>query len=204
MLNIVIKNNNQFFNLGFHFLLQKFFPEYLFSTRFAASLNERAVRDADVVVLDLCRGEEFVCHPELLNRKQGLLIGLIARQNQRGRGALPLCLKDMVFIGRDENLAQVMDKIKLSWILTSPSAKEKLTYRCDSCPHRKLSPQQRVIAAEIYQGLTVNTIARKLSLCNKTVFAHKRLIMSKFQLRNDLDLVLLLRYMDNARCVDRR
>jgi hypothetical protein len=40
MLNIVIKNNNQFFNLGFHFLLQALFPEYSFSTQVTASLNE--------------------------------------------------------------------------------------------------------------------------------------------------------------------
>ena len=201
MLNIVIKNNNQFFNLGFHFLLQALFPEYSFSTQVTASLNEELVRDADVVVLDLCRGEEFVCHPELLNRKPGLLIGVVARLNHRGRGALPLCLKEIVFVGRDEKLSQVIAKIKLSWVLTPPSAKEKLALRCDSCPQRTLSPQQRIIAAATYQGLTVNTIARKLSLCNKTVFAHKRLIMSKFDLRNDLDLVLLLRHLDNARRV---
>ena len=85
MLNIVIKNNNQFFNLGFQFLLQALFPEYSFCTQVTASLNEELVRDADVVVLDLCRGEEFVCHPELLNRKPGLLIGVVARLNYRGR-----------------------------------------------------------------------------------------------------------------------
>ena len=65
--------------MGFHFLLQALFPEYSFSTQVTASLNEELVRDADVVVLDLCRGEEFVCHPELLNRKPGLLIGVVAR-----------------------------------------------------------------------------------------------------------------------------
>ncbi|MFX9189114.1 hypothetical protein ABTN59_20790, partial [Acinetobacter baumannii] len=90
------------------------------------------VRDADVVVLDLCRGEEFVCHPELLNRKPGLLIGVVARLNHRGKGVLPLCLKEIVFVGRDEKLSQVIAKIKLSWVLTPPSAKEKLALRCDS------------------------------------------------------------------------
>ncbi|VUS95552.1 helix-turn-helix transcriptional regulator [Klebsiella pasteurii] len=199
MLNIVIKNNNQFFNLGFHFILQSIFPEYSLSTQCAASLNERIVQDADVVVLDLCRGAEFVCHPELLNRKPGLLIGLVARQNQRGRGALPLCLEEIVFVGRDEKISQVMAKIKLSWILVPPAAEQKSVLRCERCRQRRLSPQQRIIAAAIYQGLTVNAIARELSLCNKTVFAHKRLIMSKFHLRNDLDLLLFLRYMNSAK-----
>ena len=78
-------------------------------------------------------------------------------------------------------------------------AEEKSVLRCERCPQRKLSPQQRIIAAAIYQGLTVNAIARKFSLCNKTVFAHKRLIMSKFHLRNDLDLLLLLRYLNSAK-----
>ncbi|WP_370427359.1 LuxR C-terminal-related transcriptional regulator [Klebsiella pasteurii] len=45
----------------------------------------------------------------------------------------------------------------------------------------------------------MNAIARELSLCNKTVFAHKRLIMSKFHLRNDLDLLLFLRYLNSAK-----
>ena len=84
------------------------------------TIEGRIVQDADVVVLDLCRGAEFVCHPELLNRKPGLLIGLVARQNRRGRAALPLCLKEIVFVGRDEKISQVMAKIKLSWILPPP------------------------------------------------------------------------------------
>ena len=111
MLNIVIKNNNQFFNLGFHFLLQALFPEYAFSTQVTASLNERLVRDADVVVLDLCRGEEFVCHPELLNRKPGLLIGVVARLNHRGKGVLPLCLKEIVFVGAMRSSLRLLRKL---------------------------------------------------------------------------------------------
>ena len=104
-----------------------------------------------------------------------------------------------VFVGRDEKISQVMAKIKLSWILVPPAAEQKSVLRCERCPQRRLSPQQRIIAAAIYQGLTVNAIARELSLCNKTVFAHKRLIMSKFHLRNDLDLLLFLRYLNSAK-----
>lgn len=146
MLNIVIKNNNQFFNLGFHFYCKRLSRNTHSVHRSLHRLTKSSCVMQTSSYWDLCRGEEFVCHPELLNRKPGLLIGVAARLNYRGRGALPLCLKEIVFAGRDEKLFRLLRKIKLSWVLTPPSAKEKLALRCDSCPQRTLS------AAENHRG----------------------------------------------------
>ncbi|HGN9285865.1 TPA: helix-turn-helix transcriptional regulator, partial [Klebsiella quasipneumoniae] len=56
----------------------------------------------------------------------------------------------------------------------------------------KLSPQQIRIMICLYEGMSVTQIADELMISEKTVYAHKYMVMSKFNLRNDYELMLLL------------
>jgi len=204
ILNIFIKNDNYFFRVGFSKLMESLFPDVLFNMHVINDFDKEVIVDADIMALNLCRGEEFVCHPELLNRRVGLLIGLVDKRFMRPGGALPLCLQDMVFIQQDEQINRIMAKIKRIHLLMQAPSMDKPDVRCCECRHRKLSPQQKKVAAALHEGLPVSDIARKLALCTKTVFSHKRIIMSKFNLRNDLDLLLLLKYLQMKDCLDMR
>jgi DNA-binding NarL/FixJ family response regulator len=46
-----------------------------------------------------------------------------------------------------------------------------------------------------YRGLSVVQIARALKMSDKTVFTHKYMMMQKFNLRSDFELMALIRKM---------
>mgnify|MGYP001072423267 FL=1 len=46
-----------------------------------------------------------------------------------------------------------------------------------------------------YRGLSVVQIARVLKMSDKTVFTHKYMMMQKFNLRSDFELIALIRKM---------
>jgi DNA-binding CsgD family transcriptional regulator len=196
MLNVIIRCDDLFFRSGFSLLLQEIFPAGLSETQ--------TVPGADIIVFHLCRGEEFICHSELLHRGSGLLIGLVDDDNVRMSRALPLCLKNMIFIQRTETTQSVIMKIKLAWLSLLESMPNTPRNPCQGCPHRTFSPQQQKIATALAEGLSVNAIASSLSLGYKTVFTHKKMIMDKFHLRNDAELLSLLRCMQQAQIPSQR
>lgn len=204
MLNVIIKDDDRLFRQGFFLLLQTLFPDR--DVTLGAEVNTSTVTEADIIVLTLRSGEAFICHPELLHRKHSIIIGL-EDQTTRNHGALlPLCLSDMIFIHRKESTADVGQKIRSGWSSLQGKipavAREvqckRLLY-CYGCPHRRLSPQQHRIAASLYRGSSVDEIARELAVSDKTVFAHKHLIMNKFNLRNNFELLSFLRLLQEQR-----
>ena len=66
---------------------------------------------------------------------------------------------------------------------------------CFDCEHKILSPQQIRIIMNLYKGLSVMQTADALQIGYKTVFAHKYMIMQKFNLRSDYELIALLNRM---------
>ena len=46
-----------------------------------------------------------------------------------------------------------------------------------------------------YRGLSVGQIANKLNTSDKTIFTHKYLLMQKFDLRSDYELMALIHRM---------
>ncbi|WP_049855720.1 helix-turn-helix transcriptional regulator [Trabulsiella odontotermitis] len=192
MPNVFIQCDDLFFRSGFLLLLQEVFPTGIAETP--------AVAGADIIILHLCRGEAFICHPGLLHRRQGLLIGLVDNEKQIITTSLPLCLRNILFIQRTEAIHRIITKIKFAWLSTLESEQNARKITCQGCPHRTFSPQQQKIAIALAAGLSLNAIASSLSLGYKTVFTHKKMIMDKFFLRNDVDLLLLLRRMQRHEC----
>lgn len=196
-MNIIVRNDNFFLRDGFNALLASIFPEAVISMRMVNEFNQGDGLDADILILSLCRGEEYICHPELLNCRVGVLIGLVDRRFRWRGGTLPLCLQEIVFIRQDEKIYRIIAQIKNAQRPGSAPALNKSLVRCEECRHRKLSPQQGIVAAALLAGHSVKEIAGKLALNDKTVFSHKRVMMAKFNLRHDVDLVLLLNYLRN-------
>lgn len=64
--------------------------------------------------------------------------------------------------------------------------------KCLQCKYRALSPQQLTIAKYLLHGKDNVGIAKSLKLSVKTVSAHKRLMMSKFNLNSDCELLQFL------------
>ncbi|MGM1297125.1 LuxR C-terminal-related transcriptional regulator, partial [Enterobacter hormaechei] len=53
--------------------------------------------------------------------------------------------------------------------------------------------QQIRILVNFYRGLSVVQTAQALEMSEKTVFTHKYMMMQKFNLRSDYELIVLLR-----------
>jgi DNA-binding NarL/FixJ family response regulator len=56
-------------------------------------------------------------------------------------------------------------------------------------PHEVLTAREDLVLRMLAQGNTINQIARKLNLSNKTVSAHKANLMEKMQLSNFAALI---------------
>ncbi|MEG5551116.1 LuxR C-terminal-related transcriptional regulator [Enterobacter wuhouensis] len=196
MVNILISETNLFFQYGMKDLLADFFSRIgQQDICFHDSLSAKGVRAADVIVLSLCAGEYLTCFPELQERKKGFVIGLVEDLTQVN--ALPDCFQDVIFISRRATLAEFTAALTHAWqrgIVQSGSLMS-----CIDCQQNKLSPQQARIILGFYRGLSVAKIADELSVSDKTVFTHKYIIMNKFRLRSDYELVLLLNKVANAK-----
>lgn len=59
---------------------------------------------------------------------------------------------------------------------------------CLWCKHRQMSEYQFRLLEHFHKGKTINEIASDLGVSSKTIFAHKYLVMHKFNLRTDSDL----------------
>jgi DNA-binding CsgD family transcriptional regulator len=148
---------------------------------------------ADVIVKNFVAGEAFICHPMLKFRvKPGLLIGLYEGNKSPWHTELPLCIKNILFINRNEMLSVVYDKIIEAWQEKIIDSKELKCKKCLKCRYRSLTSQQSVIARHILHGNDIIEIASSLEINVKTVSAHKRLMMKKFNLDSDCELVQFL------------
>lgn len=194
MVHVLLKDHDSFYVNGLSFFLSELFlKELLVNTTFTTDFSLSGINQADVIVMSLCRGESLTCIPELLSRKRGLLIGVVEDKDNGNSGNLPHCLADILFIQRNESLNSIRQKI-LSRIEqnTLPNWKSRLQ-GCSGCLHQNMSPQQLRIMTRIYQGKSVEVIAREMNVTDKTVFSHKYKMMSKFNLCSDYELLNFLK-----------
>ena len=172
----------------------------LFGTQFGCEIDfmteftRENISNADLMVLSLCRGEPFICTPELLARRKGVMIGLVNGEHY-SKETLPACFQEMIFVSRDAPLSDFYRVFSSAWHTLQRHEEIRVNPVCAECQHRTLSPRQTVIMASLYQGLSTPAIAQKLKIDSKTVYAHKYDVMQKFQLESDHHLQALLTRM---------
>ncbi|MCF8581544.1 LuxR C-terminal-related transcriptional regulator [Enterobacter ludwigii] len=194
MISVLLKDHDAFYINGLSFFLSDFFFKELFDkTVFNTDFSLAGISQADVVVMSFCRGESFTCIPELASRKRGILIGIVEDEDNGHVGYLPRCFSDIIFVTRNENLTSIRNKI-LNNIAknTLPNWNYRLK-GCSGCMRQNISPQQVRIMTGIYQGKSVEVIAREMNVSVKTVYSHKYNMMSKFNLCSDYDLLNFLK-----------
>ena len=194
-INVLIKETDTLYCYALkNFIVDLFRAEFQSEIHFITEFTRESIRDADIIVLSLCRGEPFICTPELLSRDKGVMIGLVNGEHYE-KEALPGCFKEMVFISRDAPLGDFHQVFRAAWQTLHGEEQKSESHSCADCHHRTLSPRQTVIMASLYQGLSTSEIAKKLQIDYKTVYAHKYDVMQKFQLSSDHDLQVLLSRM---------
>ncbi|MCU6425998.1 LuxR C-terminal-related transcriptional regulator [Enterobacter sichuanensis] len=194
MLNILIQEADQFFRSG----LQRFFMDFFLRNfkqpiHFATQFSHENVSTADIIVLSLCKGETLTCIPELQARQKGIVIGLV--EDAPGVSAFNACFQDILFIPRNVSLDSLSEMLFLAWYRTQAPGYIWKKISCCECQYKILSPQQIRIMVNFYRGLSVVQVARALEMNDKTVFTHKYMMMQKFNLRTDFELIALIRKM---------
>lgn len=203
MLNILIKETDLFFRDGLQrFLVDFFTHNFRHSLHFDVELSHEHVSAADIIFLALCQGETLTCYPELLARKKGIVVGLV--EDEHRFSACPSCYQDMIFLSRRTSLDRMTETLFIAWYRTQlPSFRWK-NKSCDECQHKILTLQQIRVMVHFYRGLSVGQIADKLNTSDKTIFTHKYLLMQKFDLRSDFELMALIhRMVEKNTCPNR-
>lgn len=192
-MNILITDPYEFYRHGLqHFFIDTFYGYISENIFFLTDYDPLSFYQADVTVLTLSPGEHFMCIPELRARQKGIVIGLVD-ESLEINSILPLCFSDMIIIHRRESLDEIKNKILSAW---QKAPQQKIPWCkdfCMSCHRKDFTIRQGMIMSFIYQGMLQSEIAKKLTIAEKTVSTHKCLIMKKFKLRTDRDLIHFLR-----------
>lgn len=197
---IVIEDKNTLYQKGMEILLEQIFLREVGTPVDFLPLTEAHVALADIIIKNFEPGESYLCNPILRDRKPAsLLVGIYEGETNPHIGELPLCVNNIVFINRTERLSKTEALIFRGWENSVLRANKKIIRSCQSCLHRTLSPQQIKIAAHFYRGYNPEQIASHLQLNVKTVGAHKYMIMNKFNLYSDCELLHFLNGLKNQK-----
>lgn len=122
---------------------------------------------------------------------KGIVIGLV--DDELRFSALPSCFQDIIFLPRRASLDRISGVLFIAWFRTQLPGYKLNKKTCFDCQHKGLSRQQIRIMVNFYRGLSVVQTANALKMSEKTVFTHKYMMMQKFNLRSDYELIVLLR-----------
>ena len=193
MLNIAIDDKDSLYRNGMEIFLEELFlEEQKESVQFDSLTKVNAIQ-ADVIVKSFVAGAEYICQPILKFRsKPGLIIGVYDGNKSPYHEGLPLCIKNIVFVSRSEPLRTARKQVIEAWKDNIENPEALPCKKCLKCKYRTLTPQQMMIAKYLLWGNDIIDIAELLAINVKTVSAHKRLMMSKFNLSSDCELLHFL------------
>ncbi len=198
MINIIIDGEYKLYNHGLKLFLGHILMEqFKISSRHFDCLNDHTIKDADIIVISLEAGEKYICHPLLKKRKKNsLVIGLYDRESHSNSKRLPHCTKKVVFINRTESLSEIKKTVLLHWEIRNNNSFNAELKNCQSCRYCTLTPQQINVAVHYFSGQSIQEIAAELNLDRKTVLSHKYMLMRKFNLISDYELISFLAKVD--------
>ncbi len=192
-MNIVIRCQDRFYQYGLRALLCEIFPPNLNQTTLTFNDYDHAnAACADILILRLHPGEQYICHAEMRFRAPRLMIGLVDKKHIPARGEIPSCIGNIVFIPLNANVSKISKVIKQHWFSLQQAKTPHAVHHCGHCPHKTFTGQQNQLAAFLYAGMTSKQIAYKMAIGQKTVLAHRNALMTKFRLRTDRELLLFL------------
>ena len=194
MINILIKESDALFMLGMQsFLNTVFLARFNARVNFKTEFTPDNISSADVIVLSLSRGERYTCFPELQGRTKGIIVGLVDEYQKPELS--PSCFVDIIYIKRNSALIDIAETLCLAWRKWQKSKVFEGYSTCLWCKRRQMSEQQVEIMRRFYEGKPINVISQELGVSPKTIFSHKYLVMQKYNLRNNIELMYFLQML---------
>lgn len=191
MVNILLKDFVGLYRYGLTcFFSELFHQEFGDTTRFSFEVTPDSIMRSDVIVLSLCQGESLLHLPEFQIKQQVVLLGFVDDESRIS--ASSACLQRMVYISRKASLSELHQKICRAWRKRASTDCFIPEASCFECQTKTITPQQARVMTCLYKGMSAAQISRFLKIDYKTVFNHKYMLMRKFNLRNDVELLALL------------
>lgn len=162
-------------------------------------LKSLATRNFDLLLLDISlpgiHGEELIEKIQRSHSKPPILI--LSMHNE------PAVAKRMIqagasgFITKGSSSTELLGairKVAAGRRYISPELAEEIFFTelltpVGGAPHDALTARENLVLRLLAQGNTVNQIAGKLNLSNKTISAHKTHLMEKMQINNFAELM---------------
>ncbi|HKN02995.1 MAG TPA: LuxR C-terminal-related transcriptional regulator [Buttiauxella sp.] len=193
MLKVAVDDSDSLYRNGMEIFLEELFLEEQDEPVQFYTLTKSNATQVDVIVKSFVAGAEYTCQPILKYRsKPGLIIGIYDGDESPHHNELPLCIKNIVFINRSEPLSSAREHVIQAWKKNVENPESLACKKCLKCKYRTLTPQQLTIAKHLLRGHDIAGIAKSLEINVKTVSAHKRLMMNKFNLTSDCELLQFL------------
>ncbi|HAT1575863.1 TPA: helix-turn-helix transcriptional regulator [Raoultella ornithinolytica] len=192
MTKILLNIKNIYFRFAMMKLIEDLIVEHENIT-YDFNYNIKNISTADIIFTEMVVGEFSLCHDTLNNRSDAARIFII--HSQKGpviKNPLPNCIKGSVFIYEKDlpgNIKKTMARaLDISSIKTTNESASCSLRRCLDCQCNSVTAIQLKILYATSIGLNTSDIAKKLSMNYKTVFSHKRNVMTKFNLANKQEL----------------
>ncbi|EDV2568443.1 TPA: LuxR C-terminal-related transcriptional regulator [Salmonella enterica] len=195
MINILINDANIYYEKGLGYGLKQILG-YQFGTpvSFSTELTQKNIHNADIVIVTLY-GENSL--KLLASVKHMRIIGLVHKSFKISEHIFPSCLS-YVHLKMQSDSLNLISKLIVN--LMKDNNPPPLTKTCVGCPmilDNILSKQQQKLIEGIVAGKKMKDLADDLYINVKTAYSHKHLIMKKFKLKSDHDILNLWGFRQN-------
>lgn len=188
MFRIIIEDDDLLYRHGMELLLKEIFQAEMGKNIEISDLSYKNISTADLIVKKFIAGERFICQPLLRKRsRNSVFIGIYENNTNLNISQLPLCVENVIFINRREPYQEIKNIIINEWKVER-SSKKYVQLSCLRCKYGSLTPKEKIMASCFYRQQTPGQIAVEMKINVKTVCAHKRLMMRKFDLSSDQEL----------------
>lgn len=200
MINVLIKEVDALYQYGLMALVTELFKnEGAENVNFLGGYEHNNIRQADIIIFSLKKGEHFTCFPELKHAYTGSMIG-ITDADVIPSYFLPICIRNMLFLKRDATVDSIRQTIRQAWISHTTLFETVTEKFCGGCKQKMLSLQELRVMAGFYHAQSATEIAKKMKLMPKTIYTHKYAVMHKFNLKSEHELLEFLNSLMEKRC----
>ncbi|MDF7657750.1 helix-turn-helix transcriptional regulator [Erwiniaceae bacterium L1_54_6] len=193
-MNILIITQNTYLEIALKEILDRtLICDYQLTFRTKSSIQD--ISDADIIIMTIRPGEIYLCNPTFRYRKkESHIIFISIGRVQPVERELPFCYRNATYLNSEMSVPDIFlsfgEACKKNEMACCASP---VNTSCVNCPCLYLTPAQLKVTYGFMGGLSLQEIARALSLSLKTVHTQKKRIMNPLGIRSDQDLFHLLK-----------
>jgi hypothetical protein len=200
MINVTINDNDHSFRHGMECFLRIYFKKTLHQdVWFNYSITNDNVRDADIIIQPLKRGEQHLCAAQICLYSTALIICIADEENNQQTG-LAECYRNAIWISRRVQIKEL--EIKLALARTRIIYKKEVLGKdiCYKCRKKTVTEKQKLFLQLMKSGHSLDGIQKKMNIKYKTIHSFKQQIKTNFSLKTDNDMLQFYALIEQEKC----